>query len=407
MEETEGTMASSYRWVIVAAGALMTCVGIGAMFSLAVYLQPMSEDTGWSRTGISSAMTLDFLVMGAAGFAWGAISDRIGPRPVVLAGSVLLGLGLVLASRASSLEQFQLTYGLMVGLAAGAFFAPMIAAATGWFVDNRSLAVSLVSAGMGVAPMTISPFARWLISAYDWRTAMMTIGIVAWALLIPAALLVRRPPAMTAGVAAGPATEEPSLSVAEAFRSPQFIVLASTFFLCCAAHSGPIFHMVSYAIGCGIAPLAAVSIYSVEGLAGLGGRILLGLLADRFGAKPVLITGLLVQSFAIASYLVVDRLGEFYLLSVVFGTAYGGVMPLYAVLARESFGQRVMGTLFGALTMASSIGMAFGPWAGGRIFDSFNSYAWLYVGASTIALGAVAVALVFSPRPQAQRLQVA
>jgi len=400
-------MASSYRWVIVAAGALMTCVGIGAMFSLAVYLQPMSEDTGWSRTGISSAMTLDFLVMGAAGFAWGAISDRIGPRPVVLAGSVLLGLGLVLASRASSLEQLQLTYGLMVGLAAGAFFAPMIAAATGWFVDNRSLAVSLVSAGMGVAPMTISPFARWLISAYDWRTAMMTIGIVAWALLIPAALLVRRPPAMTAGVAAGPATEEPSLSVAEAFRSPQFIVLASTFFLCCAAHSGPIFHMVSYAIGCGIAPLAAVSIYSVEGLAGLGGRVLLGLLADRFGAKPVLITGLLVQSFAIASYLVVDRLGEFYLLSVVFGTAYGGVMPLYAVLARESFGQRVMGTLFGALTMASSIGMAFGPWAGGRIFDSFNSYAWLYIGASTIALGAVAVALVFSPRPQAQRLQVA
>jgi MFS family permease len=402
-------MASSYRWVIVAAGALMTCVGIGAMFSLAVYLQPMSEETGWSRTGISSAMTLDFLVMGAAGFAWGAISDRVGPRLVVLAGSVLLGLGLVLASRATSLQQFQLTYGLMVGLAAGAFFAPMIAAATGWFVDNRSLAVSLVSAGMGVAPMTISPFARWLISAYDWRTAMMTIGVVAWALLIPASLFVRRAPVMTAGVAAGTvnATEEPSLSAAEAFRSPQFIVLAATFFLCCAAHSGPIFHMVSYAIGCGIAPLAAVSIYSVEGLAGLGGRVLLGLLADRYGAKRILIAGLLVQSFAIASYLVVSQLGEFYALSVVFGTAYGGVMPLYAVLARESFGQRVMGTLFGAMTMASSIGMAFGPWAGGRIFDSFNSYAWLYVGASTVALGAVAVALVFTPRPQAERLQMA
>jgi MFS family permease len=405
MEETEGTMASSYRWVIVAAGALMTCVGIGAMFSLAVYLQPMSEDTGWSRTGISSAMTLDFLVMGAAGFAWGTISDRIGPRLVVLTGAVLLGAGLILASRAASLGQFQLTYGLMVGLAAGAFFAPMIAAATGWFADNRSLAVSLVSAGMGVAPMTISPFARWLISTYDWRTAMMTIGIVAWALLIPASLLVRRPPAVAP--AARGAAGEPSLSVAEAFRSPQFIVLASAFFLCCAAHSGPIFHMVSYAIGCGIAPLAAVSIYSVEGLSGLGGRVLLGLLADRFGAKRVLVAGLLVQSFAIASYLVVDRLGEFYALSVVFGTAYGGVMPLYAVLARESFGQRVMGTLFGAMTMASSIGMAFGPWAGGRIFDSFNSYAWLYVGASTIALGAVAVALVFSPRPQAERLQMA
>jgi len=401
-------MKSSYRWVIVACGALMSCVGIGAMFSLAVYLQPMSVETGWSRTGISSAMTLDFLVMGAAGFGWGALSDRIGPRPVVLAGAALLGLGQILASGATSLLQFQLTYGIMVGLAAGAFFAPMIAAATGWFVDNRSLAVSLVSAGMGVAPMTISPFARWLISTYDWRTAMMVIGITAWSLLIPAAFLVRRAPAAAKGAVVGPdAAGEHSLSAGEAFRSPQFIVLAAAFFLCCAAHSGPIFHMISYAIGCGIAPLAAVSIYSVEGLSGLCGRLLLGLLADRFGAKPVLVAGLLVQAFAIASYLVVNRLGEFYLLAAVFGTAYGGVMPLYAVLARESFGQRVMGTVFGAMTMVSALGMAFGPWAGGTIFDALNSYAWLYIGSATVALTAVAVASVFSRRPLAQALQPA
>jgi MFS family permease len=399
-------MNSSYRWVIVAVGALMTCVAIGAMFSLAIYLQPMSADTGWSRTGISSAMTLDFLVMGAAGFGWGTLSDRFGPRPVVLAGAVLLGLGLVLASGTTSLPAFQLTYGVVVGLAAGAFFAPMIAAATNWFTDNRSLAVSLVSAGMGVAPMTISPFARWLISTYDWRTAMMTIGIMTWLLLIPAALLVRRPPAATAAATGPTIPAESSMSAGEAFRSPQFIVLALTFGLCCAAHSGPIFHMVSYAIGCGIAPMAAVSIYSVEGLSGLGGRLLLGLLADRFGAKRVLIAGLLVQSAAIASYLLVNRLDEFYMLAIVFGIAYGGVMPLYAVLARESFGQAVMGTVFGAMTMVSSVGMAFGPWAGGRIFDAFNSYMWLYIGASTVALGAVAVASVFSARPR-PRLQMA
>jgi MFS family permease len=400
-------MTSSYRWVIVACGALMTCVAIGSMFSLAIFLEPMSTDTGWSRTGISSAMTLDFLVMGAAGFGWGALSDRIGPRVVVLIGALLLGLGLMLASGVTSLVQFQLTYGLLVGLAAGAFFAPMIATVTGWFTEQRSLAVSLVSAGMGVAPMTISPFARYLISTYDWRTAMMVIGMTAWVLLIPASLFVRRAPAATghAGPLAGAA--EPSLSAAEAFRSPQFIVLATTFALCCAAHSGPIFHMVSYAIGCGIAPLAAVSIYSLEGLSGLGGRLLLGLLADRFGAKPVLIAGLLVQSAAIACYLMVDRLGEFYTLSLVFGTAYGGVMPLYAVLARESFGQRVMGTVFGAMTMTSAIGMAFGPWAGGRIFDAYNSYMWLYIGSSTVALAAVAVALVFTARRHEEQLQAA
>src|SRR5258707_7864278 len=370
-------MNLGYRWVIVAAGALMTCVGIGAMFSLAVYLAPMSAETGWSRAGISSAMTLDFLTMGVAGFGWGAASDRFGTRIVVLIGAVLLGTGLLLASRATSLLEFQLVYGILVGLAAGAFFAPMIAAATQWFEDNRSLAVSLVSAGMGVAPMTISPFARWLISNYDWRVAMMTIGIAAWILLIPAALLVRKPPvASTTGAASGLAgeTSGAGMSATQALRSPQFAILALTFFSCCAAHSRPIFHMVSYAIGCGVPAMAAVSIYSVEGLSGLGGRLLLGVLADRLGVKRVLVAGLLLQALAIGTYLYVSRLGEFYLLAVVFGTAYGGVMPLYAVLAREYFGQRVMGTVFGAATMTSSLGMAFGPLAGGWVFDMFNSY---------------------------------
>jgi MFS family permease len=399
-------MTLAYRWVIIGAGALMTCMALGAMFSLAIFLEPMSTATGWSRAGLSSAMTLNFVMMGLGNFGWGAASDRFGTRVVVLIGAVLLGLALTLASRATSLLEFQLTYGILVGLAASTFFAPMIAAATAWFEQNRSLAVALVSAGMGVAPMTISPFARWLITSYDdWRTAMLIIGILAWALLLPAALLVRRPPPR-AGAASGPVENGAGASVAQAFRSPQFIVLALTFAACCAAHSGPIFHMVSYALLCGIGPMSAVSIYSVEGLAGLGGRLLLGVLGDRFGAKPVLIAGLTVQALAIVTYAFVNELSEFYALAVVFGTAYGGVMPLYAVLAREYFGQRIMGTVFGAATMVSSIGMAFGPLIGGWIYDAFNAYAWLFVGSAAVGLGAMFVALVLPPLPRT-RLQPA
>lgn len=398
-------MSHSYRWVIVAAGALLTCVALGAMFSLAIFLEPIATATHWSRASISSAMTLNFIVMGLGGFAWGAATDRFGPRIVVLVGAVLLGLALVLASRAESLLLFQLTYGVLVGFAASAFFAPMIATTTAWFDRNRSLAVSLVSAGMGVAPMTVSPFARWLISAYDWRTAMFVIGIGAWALMVPAALLVRRPPALTASSPTPDlAGEDSGMSLTEAFRSPQLLVLGLTFFACCAAHSGPIFHMVSYAMACGVAPMAAVSIYSVEGLAGLGGRLLLGVAADRLGVKPILIAGLMVQAVAIAVYLLVSRLAEFYTLAVIFGAAYGGVMPLYAVLAREYFGPRIIGTVFGAVTMLSSIGMAFGPLAGGWVFDTSGEYSWLFAGSAIVGLGAVAIALAFPPLPRA-RLQ--
>ncbi|ESY78236.1 membrane protein [Mesorhizobium sp. LNHC221B00] len=396
-------MSLSYRWVIVAAGALMSCVAIGTMFSLAIFLEPMAIDTSWSRAGISSAMTLNFLVMGLGGFAWGAMSDRFGARIVVTIGAVLLGLALVLASRAGSLMAFQITYGVLVGLAASAFFAPMIALTTGWFETNRGLAVSLVSAGMGVAPMTISPFARWLISAYEWRTAMFDIGIMAWVLLLPAVLLVRQPPKPApAAVGSTPVAEGAGLTVGQALRSPQFIVLGLTFFACCAAHSGPIFHMVSYATLCGVAPMAAVSIYSVEGLAGLGGRLLYGVLADRLGVKPVLIAGLVIQAIVIAAYLSISQLDQFYMLAVIFGATYGGVMPLYAVLAREYFGQRILGTVFGAATMLSSLGMALGPLAGGMVFDAYANYHWLFIGSALIGLGAAGIAIAFPPLPQRQ-----
>ncbi len=399
-------MRLQYGWVVVAAGALMGCVAVGTLFSLAVFLQPMADATGWSRTGISSAMTLDFLTMGVAGFAWGALTDRFGPRIVVTSGGVLLGLGLALASRATSLLEFQLLYGVVVGVAAGAIFAPTIATVTGWFDKHRSLAVSLVSAGMGVAPMTISPFAGWLISAYDWRSAMLWIAILAWVLILPAALLVRRPPD---AAEAGEATEtaDPGMTLGQAFRSPQFIVLSLTFFACCAAHSGPIFHTVSYAMACGLAPLAAVSIYSLEGLAGLAGRVVFGVAGDKFGARQVLVIGLMIQALAAGSYYFTRQLGEFYAVAAVFGLAYGGVMPLYAVIAREYFPMRIMGTVFGAATMVSALGMALGPALGGWIFDTFQGYGFLFIGSLGIGIGAAAIALAFPPARATPRLQPA
>ena len=196
-------------------------------------------------------MTINFLVMAFGSFGWGAASDRWGARVVTLCGAVLLGLALVLASRATSLLSFQLTYGMLVGLAASAFFAPMIATVTGWFETRRNLAVSLVSAGMGMAPLTISPLASWLITHYGWRAAMFSIGVLAWVLLIPAAMFVRRPPVAAERVGAGVgarAERQRDRRWGRALTSPQFLVLGFTFFLCCAAHSGPIFHVVSYAM---------------------------------------------------------------------------------------------------------------------------------------------------------------
>lgn len=397
-------MERHYGWVIVAAGAVITCVAMGAMFALPVYLQPMADDTGWTRAGISGAMTIGFVVMGVAGFVWGTLTDRIGARPVVLIAALMLGTGLFIASRTSDLLMFQLAYGGLVGASGGAFFAPLMATTVAWFHKNRSLAVSLVSLGGGVAPMVITPLATVLIQTYGWRDAMMLTAIVATILILPLGFLIRRAPEVLAAAPTpasdvAPAPNQPS-RMATVFRTPQFFVLAGVFFFCCAAHSGPIFHTVSYAMLCGASAIAAASIYSVEGVAGLFGRLIFGVLADRIGVKRVIIGGLVLQAVGIYSYIYVSELNQFYMLAVVLGLAYGGVMPLYAVLARDYFGPKVMGTVLGGITMTSSIGMAFGPVGGGWIFDTFGDYHWLYVSSAVIGLAAAALALAFPPRTE-------
>ncbi|MEJ0077012.1 MAG: MFS transporter [Alphaproteobacteria bacterium] len=401
-------MSRSYRWIIVAAGGLLGCVAIGAMFSLPVFLGAITRDTGWSVTGVSSAMTIAFLAMASTSMAWGNLSDRYGTRFVVLTGSVILAVSLALASQTTSLLAFQLTFGLFIGGSISAIFAPMMACVTGWFDTHRSLAVSLVSAGMGMAPMTMSPLAAWLVSVHDWRTSMLIIAGIVAAVMIPVAFLVRRPPALERGNAVPvPGDADTGMSVAQALKSPQFITLLLTNFFCCATHSGPIIHTVNYAVSCGIPLIMAVSIYSVEGFAGLGGRIGFGLAGDKFGAKRVLVIGLLVQALGALGYLAARDLSTFYAAAALFGFVYAGTMPLYAAIARENFPLRMMGTVIGGIAMAGSLGMATGPVAGGLIYDSFASYTWLYLGSFGMGIGAFLIAMTFRPFPKGQAVPAA
>lgn len=216
--------------------------------------------------------------------------------------------------------------------------------------------------------------------------------------MLPMALLIRRPPALAQAQAA--AAQETGPSVGQAVRSAPFIILVLTSFLTCATHSGPIFHTVSYAVTCGIPLMAAVSIYSLEGLAGMGGRLVFGLLGDRFGAARTLVLALLAQAIVVLGYVQARQLGSFYTVAALFGFTYAGVMPLFAVIARENFPLRMMGTVIGGTAMASSVGMALGPVLGGLIYDSTSSYTWLFVGAFAFGIGAFLSALAFMRLPR-------
>src|SRR5438094_4065138 len=385
-----------YGWVVLAAAATVIAVGLGRLFLAGVLPQALGGPIAWSRSAISLVALINWIAMGVGSFVWGALSDRIGGRVVAAAGGFILGLGLVLSSQAATLGQFYVTFGVLVGFAVGAFYAPLTATATKWFTTNRGLAVGVVSAGIGLGTFLMAPLSRCLTSLFDWRVAMLLLGDLAWLVVIPVALLIRNAPGDVGTVAlGGRSAPQRDYSTAQVLRAPQFWAIALTHFACCAAHSGPIFHMVTHAIDQGVAGMAAATVFGVSGLASIAGRIGCGLLADRFGAKPTLVAGLTLQAAMVFAYLFTREAGSFYAAAVVFGVAYGGVMPLYALVTREYFGEKMMGTAHGAVVPLSPLGMGLGSFAGGWIHDALGTYAWLYITQTEVGRGAVALAFTF------------
>jgi MFS family permease len=417
-----------YGWVVLAAAFVIISMSIGMLFTLAVFLKPIEDAMGWSRSSISSVGLLNWIVMGLGGVVAGFVSDRIGTRAVVLVGSGLLGLGLVLSSQVTALWQLYLTFGILVAGGVSAFYVPLTVLAIKWFGDRRGLAAAVVSAGNGAGILLLSPLTRWLVNALDWRTAFLVLGDLAWLIVIPSALLLRDAPGtrVRGGGRAGALGEPPpkarrtdtipgpplmgeegggsnaqASSALAAIRTWPFWAIALTHFGCCAAHSGPIFHLVTHAIDQGVSKMAAAGILGLSGFSSIFGRVGTGMVADRIGAKPTLIAALALQAVTILAFLVVRDLGGLSALGFVFGIAYGGSMPLYALVVREYFGERVLGTAYGAVFFISCIGMGLGSYAGGAIHDALGSYAWLFIASGTI--GGLAVMLATALRPPARR----
>jgi MFS family permease len=414
-----------HGWVVLGAAFVIISMSIGTLFTLGVFLRPIEESMGWSRSGIGAIGLFNWIVMGAGGVVAGFVSDRVGTRRVVLVGAVLLGLGLVLSSHVQQLWQLYVTFGLLVGAGVSTFYVPLTVLAIKWFEGRRGMAAAVVSAGNGLGILALAPLTRWLINELDWRAAFLVLGNLAWVVVLPCAVLLREAPGgrLAGGQPAGsqpvgsqPVGSQPSTSLGSSsagaqkrpphspsggrpFTSWPFWAIALTHFCCCAAHSGPLFHLVSHAMDQGVERMTAASILGASGLTSIFGRIGTGIVADRVGAKRTLLSALSLQAVLILLYLFATGTGALYGLSLAFGVAYGGAMPLYALVTREYFGERVLGTAYGGVFFISCIGMGLGSYAGGAIHDLLGSYQWLFLG--SFAIGAMAIVLGLTLRQSA------
>ena len=397
-----------YGWVVLMASVAIIAVGTGTIFSLAVFLRPLEEDFGWTRSLISGVAFINWVIFGVGSFIAGVVSDRIGARRVVAVGAALLGAALVASSQIRTAAQLYVAFGVIGALGASGFYVPLSATATRWFAARRGLAMGIISSGMGLGILVVPPTARALITALGWRAAFAAFGGLTWIVGgVALRYLVNRPEDRGLrgyGAELQPAGPRPApaggdMTAAAVLRHPAFWGVALVHFGCCAAHSGPIFHMVAHAMDLGVTKMAAASMLGLSGGTSIAGRLSSGVLADRFGARPALVGMLAIQALVLSFYLYAGAAVSLFVVALFFGVAYGGAMPLYALVAREFFGERVVGTTFGGIFFISCIGMGLGAYGGGFLYDHLGTYWSLHLASTLVAAGAVAVAMALRPPP--------
>jgi predicted MFS family arabinose efflux permease len=262
--------------------------------------------------------------------------------------------------------------------------------------------VGVAYAGTGIGMMVLSPLSRFLISAVGWRESYLLLALFFFALAFPAASLLRerredrllreREDGRQRG-GRGPLVAQGSFP----HRERSFWLIAGTHFYDCVCHSVPLVHLVAFAMDRGIPNMEAAGLLSLIGLMGIVGRISVGAIADRIGARQALFLTLIVQTGMIPLLLVSQSLPMYYLLAVLLGLGWGGNGPMYPLLTRDYFGSRHLGATYGLLMVAGSLGMAAGGYGGGYLFDLSGSYQLSLL--FSLVAGLISIGLVLALRP--------
>jgi MFS family permease len=364
--------SSTAWWRLVASVAFGTIAGVG-LWSMVVSLPEVETEFGLDRGSATLPYTLVMIGFALGGVIMGRLSDRVGIMVPGLISAAALGIGYVAAAASTTFWQFSLVHGVLIGfLGSATAFGPIVADISLWFAKRRGFAVAVAASGSYFAGTFWPPVLQAAIDAVGWRQAHVGVGLFCVVTLVPLAIaLRRRPPLEFEGTATGPAEFSGPTSL-----SPKALQALIVFagIACCVAMSMPQVHIVAYCGDLGYGPARGAEMLALMLAAGIISRVLSGMLADRIGGIGTLIVGSALQGLALLLYLPFDGLASLYVVSALFGLAQGGIVPSYAIIVREYFPTRGIGQRIGMVFMATILGMAFGGWLSGVIFDLTGSY---------------------------------
>lgn len=363
---------SAYAWMRLGISMLLSTIGGVGMWAVVVVLPAMQAEFGVDRAAASMPYTATMVGFAVGNVAIGRAIDRMGYWIPALIASVALGAGFLLASLTTSVLQFTLVQGVLIGVGTSAIFGPLIADISHWFNRRRGVAVSAAAAGSYLAGAIWPMVMPYIMQSEGWRFTYAAIGVVCLVTMVPLILLLRRgaPRAAISGSPGSRPVQPISLSPA-ALQ----VLLVVAGLSCCVAMSMPQVHIVAYCMDLGYGVARGADMLSIMMAAGVVSRLASGFLADRIGGVKTLLIGSVLQALSLLLYIPFDGLASLYVVSLVFGLSQGGIVPCYAIIVREYMPAREAGQRVGIVIMATIFGMAIGGWMSGWIYDLTGSYA--------------------------------
>lgn len=370
-----------YGWFVVAAAFAVTFIGFGTAYTFSAFIEPLQKDFAASRGSVSLVFSLAGFLYFGLGIVSGPLAERWGARPLVVAGMVLIGMGVALAGAVQNLAQVYIAYGLGIGLGVGCSYVPVLGAVQRWFVRQRGLASGLAVSGIGLGTLVMPPLASLLIEMFGWRSAYFILGGLAAVIGGAMATMVEDDPRNRglcpdgdpSQVNASSATP-PGVSTREAIRTRRFAGLYAACLLSGFGVFIPFVHLVPYAQDQGVPQSWAAMLLAMIGIGSTAGRFFLGGLADRLGRRLSLLMMIAGMGLATTVWLLSTTFWSLAVFAFAYGIFYGGWVALLPALVTDYFGGRNVSSIIGVLYTSVAFGTLIGPSAAGYAFDISQSY---------------------------------
>ncbi|MFC1988952.1 MFS transporter [Chloroflexota bacterium] len=408
-------------WMIIVCDIIAIYSGGVWYYGFGAFLKPICDEFGWSRAAVSAGFSFARLESAGTGIPAGYLSDKFGPRRVMLIGIIITGIGFLLFSRVNALWNFYAVF-ILTALGYGfGFFVPMATVVANWFNKKIGKAMGLFQAGYAGCGL-IPPILILLINNYGWKTTLVIIGITMWAICLPMTLLIKHRPEQYGYLPDGEEPQQAALqeksfsqpqgeasstsitayeaeefTLAKTVREPSFWLITSAFGVSSFAYSTLVVHEIPYLISIGIsAEVAALGITCIT-FSSLLGRIGFGWLGDVFKKRYLMAVCFAIQLAGLLAFAVANAVWLLFISLLVFGPGYGGAMPLRVAMQRDYFGRKSFGVTQGIMLFAVSIPSALGPFFAGWVFDVTQSYRPAFLASTLVYILAIALVMIAKP----------